>query len=162
MRPLPAELPVVRDALGEVVCQFRVLGIVKGRKQPVRFTNKFTGKQFYATPEDTRTYQRTLAQEAALAMRNRPPVTFPVAADIIAYLPLPRSKSRRWCDAALRGDIRPNVKPDWDNVGKQLDGAKGIIWLDDKQVADARVRKFYSLTPGLVVTIRGFKIMELL
>lgn len=71
-----------------------------------------------------------------------------------------------WKDAVLTGDafavritaytLRPKAKsnpkrfpfptskPDWDNEGKLVcDALNGIVWRDDAQIADGRVRKRY-------------------
>jgi Holliday junction resolvase RusA-like endonuclease len=34
-----------------------------------------------------------------------------------------------------------------------LDGLNQLVWLDDAQICDLRVRKIYSESPGLVIEI---------
>ena len=50
---------------------------------------------------------------------------------------------------------QPTVKPDADKLlrGAQ-DALKGIVYRDDNQVTDARVRKVYGETPGLACEVR--------
>lgn len=68
----------------------------------------------------------------------------PVSLDIIAYLPIPKSKPRVWREKALRGEIRPITKPDVDNYAKQiLDVMNGVYFDDDRQVVDLKVSKYY-------------------
>lgn len=51
--------------------------------------------------------------------------------------------------------IRPTKKPDWDNIGKIIcDSLNGVAYRDDAQIVDSMVRKFYSETPRVVVSIR--------
>ena len=54
----------------------------------------------------------------------------------------------------LSGNIRPAVKPDWDNLGKLVsDALNGIAYGDDKSVVEARVMKFYSELPRTEVIV---------
>jgi Holliday junction resolvase RusA-like endonuclease len=46
--------------------------------------------------------------------------------------------------------------PDWDNLGKQIcDCGSGIIWKDDRYIADGRVIKYYSACgePKVIINI---------
>ncbi len=54
---------------------------------------------------------------------------------------------------ALAGIVRPEVKPDWDNIAKCSDAFNGIVWGDDASVVDGFVRKAYAETPALVFRI---------
>lgn len=100
------------------------------------------------------------AQEQTLASLLAPhaprePVDGPVTLFVDAYLPLPKSKPKKWQAAARAGEIIPTVKPDADNLAKHLKDVMGQLhfWLDDKQVADLRVRKFYADVPRWEVTM---------
>jgi len=75
---------------------------------------------------------------------------------ITAYYPIPKNAGKRQKSAMLAGDIRPAKKPDWDNVGKVIcDALNNIAYKDDSQIVDARVRKYYSYTPEIVVAIKN-------
>jgi len=53
------------------------------------------------------------------------------------------------------GALRPTTKPDVDNYVKGVkDGLNKVIWQDDSQVIELTVRKFYSLSPRVVVCIK--------
>jgi len=85
--------------------------------------------------------EQLLEEEKLLALmyayRPPEPLQGPLVLGIKAYLPIPRSKSRKWQAAALAGEIRPTTKPDLDNCIKNLkDVCKGVFWLDDKQVVE--------------------------
>ena len=71
------------------------------------------------THEDQRTEQNKLM---ALMYEHRPPVPFqgPVTLGMRAFLPIPKSKSKKWQAAAITGEIRPTTKPDTDNLVKQM------------------------------------------
>lgn len=96
----------------------------------------------------------------ALLLEHRPPEPLkgPIILDIKLFLPIPRSKSKKWQAAALRGQVLPEVKPDWDNAGKNLcDVMKRVFWRDDAQVVDGRVRKYYGDPPRYEVEITQFE-----
>ena len=105
------------------------------------------------TDEDQRTEQNKLM---ALMYEHRPPVPFqgPVALGMRAFLPIPKSKSKKWKAAALAGEIRPITKPDTDNLVKQItDCAKGVFWEDDKQIVGLHAEKWYAEIPRWEVEI---------
>lgn len=54
------------------------------------------------------------------------------------------------------GLIRPEIKkPDWDNLGKKYsDMFNYNIWLDDTQVIDGSVHKYYSILPRVEIYLR--------
>lgn len=105
------------------------------------------------TPERTVSFEGRLAYAAQIAMGERPPFEGPLRLDVIMYMAVPASKPRKWREAALRGEIRPTQKPDWDNGGKLTDALNLIVWVDDKQIVDGRVRKFYSARPRTEVRV---------
>lgn len=105
------------------------------------------------TPERTVSFEGRLAYAAQIAMDGRPPLDGPLILDVRMYMAVPVSKNRKFREAALRGEIRPTVKPDWDNGGKLTDSLNLIVWIDDKQVVDGRVRKFYSDRPRTEVRV---------
>jgi Holliday junction resolvase RusA-like endonuclease len=72
---------------------------------------------------------------------------------VVAYVPIPKGWSKRKHALALAGEIRPVTKPDWDNYAKVCDALNSVVWIDDKQVIDGRVEKFYSERPRLRVVV---------
>lgn len=78
----------------------------------------------------------------------------PLYVEIIAYLGIPKSKSKKWRAAAIRGQERPTKKPDVDNLFKLVtDALSGILYNDDKQIVSCRVQKWYSEEPRTEVKI---------
>ena len=52
------------------------------------------------------------------------------------------------------GLIRPQAKPDWDNIGKKYsDMYSGNVWVDDIQVIRGTVSKFYSILPRVEIDV---------
>ena len=122
-------------------------------KERVRMTRQ--GHAY--TPERTVNYEGRLALAAQTAMGDAPPLDGPLEVDMIAYMPIAESKPKKWKAAASTGEIRPTKKPDWDNFGKILDALNLIVWVDDSQIVDGRVRKYYSDRPRMEITVRKIK-----
>ena len=78
----------------------------------------------------------------------------PLRVRILAKFPIPESWSKKNKEKALKGEIKPNKKPDLDNIAKIiLDGLNGVAYTDDKQVTSLEIEKAYSDTPCVVVYI---------
>lgn len=106
------------------------------------------------TAKKTRNYEVSVAQIAAIKMSGRKPVEGVVSVSLYAYMPIPVSKPKKWKEAALRGDILPNTRPDIDNLAKSvLDAINGIVFKDDNQIADLSIKKFYSDRPRMKVVV---------
>ena len=95
-------------------------------------------------------------------MASRPPVPLQgeISLEIWAYLPIPKSKPRKWRERAFAGLKKPTVKPDSDNLAKQiLDVMNGVFFEDDRQVTDLSVHKRYTDMPHpaqcWVITFKG-------
>jgi len=68
--------------------------------------------------------------------------------EIRAFFAIPTSASKKKKEAMLSGQIRPDKKPDLDNIAKViLDSANGLIYADDKQVVNLICDKYYSDRP---------------
>lgn len=84
------------------------------------------------------------------------PATDNLSIRITAFYAIPKSTGKAARARMATGEIRPTVKPDWDNVGKLVtDALNGIAYADDKQIVDARVRKFYAKSPITVIEIEN-------
>lgn len=121
-----------------------------------RHKQRWTGKfiQNY-TPKATVNAEAHVKLYGAQAMRGRPPFPGMIELVITLYMPIAPSWSKKKQAAARAGLLRPIMKPDWDNQAKATcDALNGICWVDDKQVVDGRVRRFYADRPRAVVTFR--------
>lgn len=132
--------------------------VAKGRP---RFRNRRTkaGAEFVQTysPEKTRSYDAVVRTLAELAMAGRPPLTGPLQVNFVAFLPIPRSWSKKRATSALEGRVLPTYRPDLDNMIKNVfDGSNGILFADDAQITDVVMSKRYSDRPRAV-----FEIIEL-
>lgn len=115
-------------------------GRLRGKERP-----RFNGRHAY-TPSKTRAAEHSIKQHAALAMRGKPVMEGPLSLDIFIWRHFPKSWSRKKREASrwVTG------KPDPDNSGKLCaDAFNKIIYHDDSQIADLRIRRMYiSETPN--------------
>ena len=134
------------------VVTFTVPGVPQGKGR-ARIV-KIRGSSRMATPQKTVDYEGLIAYAALQAMAGEPLIEDAAACNIFIYMPVPASWSDKKRRLALEGELLPTTKPDIDNVVKAvLDGCNGIVWWDDVQVVDLRVRKRYSGTPCVWVEV---------
>ena len=121
---------------------------------------RFTTKSGYAKaydPAKSRNYKafvRYIATDAA-KMQGWNYTDKALFMAVKAVLSVPKSKSKKWQLAALRGEIRPTKKPDNTNLVKGIEDAlSGCIYADDKQIVSSRISKWYGTEPRVEVTIK--------
>jgi len=127
--------------------EFLVPGPPRGKGRP-RFTK--TGMAY--TDDKTAAYENLVRLAFQAESQGAPPLTGPVSLSIIAYMPIPSSLS----DKRKRAMVgKPHTKKsDADNIAKAVnDGLNGVAYADDSQIWMLIVRKVYSETPRLEVTI---------
>ena len=106
------------------------------------------------TPAKTVGYEDRVRFAAHQAMGGGLPLLCPIRATLEIALQIPTSWSKRAQARAADGVEHPTTKPDMDNVVKAVfDALNGIVWRDDVQVVQLAVRKHYSHTPGVAVTV---------
>lgn len=126
-----------------------LLGAPRGKERP-----RLTKLGHVYTPAKTRDYEAALKFAAQQIMGDRPPLDGPLEIDIVVKKPIPASWPKKRQEAARSGAERPTSKPDFDNYAKTVDALNLVVWVDDGQVVDARVRKFYSDKPGMWIVVR--------
>lgn len=132
---------------------YLIIPVVPTGQQRPRFTAR--GKFGHAYKSST---QRANEREMRFYIdQQRPdePMQGPLEVDIKAYLPIPKSWPRWKIAAAISGELRPDKKPDVDNLAKNaLDCANGVLFEDDRQVVSIMARKFYGVNPRWEIGIR--------
>lgn len=135
-----------------MILSFTVSGIPVGKGR-ARFSTRNGIARAY-TPAKTRRFEDMIRCEAVDAMGGRDPIDEGVLVSVTAYVPMPKSWSKKKRELAVDGAIKPIVRPDADNFSKAaLDGCNAIIFRDDSLVTDLIVRKRYSERPRLVITV---------
>jgi len=131
-----------------MIIEFEIPGppMGKGRHRTTK-----TGYSY--TPKETVSYEN-LVKMCCREVYKGDPHQGQVEALIVACYPIPKSTSKKRAHQMATGYIRPIIKPDWDNIGKIVcDALNHIVYRDDAQIVDARVRKFFSERPRVAVTL---------
>jgi len=99
------------------------------------------------TPQKTRDYEEAVKLIARTQIKR--PLSGEIRASVNFYVQTPKSWSKAKFQLAERGQIRPAVKPDIDNLAKAILDAlnSGIGYNDDKQIVELHLQKFYSGRP---------------
>lgn len=110
------------------------------------------GRRFFKDRK-TRKAETGIGWAAKQAMKGYPILVGPLSLDIIIWVAPPKSWSRNKRTHAL--DIGFVVgKPDWDNIGKLIsDALNGIVYTDDSQISDAKIRRRYRENAGADVLV---------
>lgn len=108
------------------------------------------------TPETTASYENLINLSYIQALNGAPSPYWdkPVRIRIQAIYQIPKSFSKKRTAAALDGLIRPQVKPDIDNVVKIVcDALNKIAYKDDTQVVEIAACKLYGVEPMVRIDI---------
>lgn len=135
--------------------EFKVKGKVKA-KQSVKFGRN--GIKY--TPKDMIEY----ANLVKLSFINKYPAwevanfaDKPLKAEIDVFMPVPKSYSKKKAEQALKNEIKPTVKPDCDNIAKNInDALNGIVYPDDKQIVSLIVNKHYGNNADVKIRISDY------
>lgn len=131
---------------------FSVPGTPVGKGRPR--VGKIGGNARMFTPAKTAAYEGLIAHAASVAMGAAVPIEQACSVEMLIACPVPASWSKKKQAQALAGEILPTTKPDTDNVVKAIfDGMNGVVWRDDVQAVDLRVRKRYAEAPRVVVRV---------
>ena len=129
---------------------------IKPRPQKRDRIGSFGGHgRSYKHPEQSK-YEGKVAAFIAQYCPERP-FDGAVELKIVCYLPIPKSKTKKFKEAALLGHIRPTGKPDCTNMAKNIeDIMNGIFYYDDSQVVKLMVEKWYSDNPRWEIMLANF------
>lgn len=140
---------------------FTVMGEPFGKQRP-----RFMRNGHAYTPAETREHEE-LIRAAYIAYCGRCGIdinapffgaNIPVYVAITAYFKIPKTATKAKRRMCASGEIKPTVKPDWDNIGKLVtDALNGLAYADDKQVCYAAVSKLYATDdiPRVEIEIQG-------
>lgn len=104
------------------------------------------------TPEKTAAYENLIKLSCVDRMKDLQPLKGAIKISITAFYAMPKAFSRKKSKSALLGEIRPQTKPDLDNIVKVVcDALNKIAYADDKDIVEVHARKYYDLTPRIEV-----------
>lgn len=131
---------------------FTVEGKVKA-KQSFKFTQN--GRRY--TPSDIIEYSNLVKLSFIHKYPNWDMKEYenkPLRMEITVFMKIPKSFSKKKQNDAMLDNIRPIVKPDCDNISKNIcDSLNGIVYPDDKQICELLVRKKYAEREFVIIGI---------
>ena len=124
---------------------FIVDGKPQGKQRP-RFSR--ISKTVY-TPTKTAKYEKQIAKAYTESGGKCIPADCYVSVSVSAFFPVPKSYSKKKRENCLERILRPDKKPDMDNILKVvLDALNEVAYEDDKQVVELIGRKYYTESDG--------------
>lgn len=135
---------------------FIVDGKPQGKQRP-RFSR--ISKTVY-TPNKTVKYEKQIAKAYTDSGGKCIPADGYVSVNVSAFFPVPKSYSKKKREDCLERRLRPDKKPDMDNILKVvLDALNKVAYEDDKQVVELIGRKYYTESDGyLWISVREAKV----
>lgn len=129
------------------VYSIQVAGKPQGKDRP-RFN--FRTKRAYTT-KNTENYELAISNRWK-AVYGEEKLDGYIYLSVDAYYPLNKGDSLKQKERKLSGELRPDKKPDADNILKVVaDALNGVAYDDDKQIITMHCSKFYSMHPRIVI-----------
>lgn len=106
------------------------------------------------TPKETVSYENLVVAMFKQTYPYVRPLEGEVRGIIRAFYPIPQSVSKKRKEQMRSGAIRPQVKPDLDNVEKIIyDALNGVAYTDDSHITQMTISKHYSDVPRVEILI---------
>lgn len=132
-------------------------GEPRGKSRPRAFLKRGAKglKVGLYTPDDTRNYEAAIRVVAQAEMKLSPALDEPLEMQLVAVFTPPRSWSEKKQQAALRGEVAYDKRPDLDNIVKAwADGLNGVVYRDDALIVRKVAEKRYGPQALVAVTVR--------
>ena len=108
---------------------------------------RFTNGHAY-DPQRSQNYKKLVRFWVTQHLKKIPgfkPFENALCVDLIFYMGIPSSWSKKKRIQAINGEIRPISRPDADNLCKSVtDAVNGLLWVDDSIITDLSVKKRYT------------------
>ena len=132
--------------------KFTVKGdpVPQGRPRATRIGNKIT----MYDPKKSRDYKKLVSTSVDSQYKGEPlQNALEMTIDIYRFIPKSTTKKNR---GLIENNLyRPIVKPDVTNIAKGVEDAlNGILYKDDSQIVDLRIRKYYSDNPRIEIEVK--------
>lgn len=106
------------------------------------------------TDEKTRAYEKMVASYASRAMGDRKPFECACRMEVVAYIGVTESWTKKKKASALAGELPECGAFDVDNIAKAaMDAINGIAYADDGQVLSLTTHKLYTEGPEKLVVV---------
>lgn len=130
-----------------------ISGEPMGKARPRAFI--FKGHVRVYTPQKTVNYETRIQERFATLYPKFKPWAGPVSIRVYAFFKIPKSTSKTTAKEMISGKVRPTKKPDLSNILKVVEDAlNGVAYLDDSQVVDGSIHKYYGFAPMVEINIR--------
>lgn len=107
------------------------------------------------TPKKTQEYEEYVKMCWVAKYGSIQPSEQPLEMNIVFYMPIPKSYSKKQRAEILNGRLKPTKKPDIDNLIKSvLDALNGLAYADDSQIIKVTAVKRYAETGSMELTIK--------
>lgn len=142
----------IKSEVWEDGTRYLMIPIVPVAKARPRFTK--TGHAY--TPDKTKDYEETVRQCWQLAHKGMATSVIELCCDF--YMPIPKTFSKGMAKLAEEGKIRPDKKPDIDNLVKAVqDALNAVAYTDDKLIASEHLERWYSYEPRVEIRVKELK-----
>lgn len=109
------------------------------------------------TPKRQREAMQTLKYVAGIEMGERVPLEGPLSASFVFCYPWPASMSKK--RRAAQGSHWKTSRPDASNLLKLIEDAlTGVVWLDDAQIVQIGVQKYYDTIPRVELRVSACRV----
>ena len=109
---------------------------------------RFTKQGHAYDPQRSQNYKQLVRFWVTQHLKKIPgfkPYENALCIDLVFYLGIPSSWSKKKRIQAIQGEIRPTSRPDADNLCKSVtDAVNGLLWVDDSIITDLSVKKRYT------------------
>lgn len=136
--------------------EFEVIGAPVGKKRP-KFSTLHGYAQAIKRDEDV-IYENLVK----LSFQQGKSVTYdlfdkPIKMKIEAFFDIPKSFSSKKIIEATEGRIKPQKKPDADNIAKIIcDALNNVAYKDDTQIIELTIVKKYAVEPKVKITLEEY------
>lgn len=132
----------------------KVKFIIEG--EPVGKGRPRHGKSRIYTPAKTKAVENNIAYFYKVNVKHYFEEYVKMNLDL--FYKIPKSDSKKKREMKLNNELRPNKKPDADNVIKLVaDALNEVAYKDDTQIIEIVCRKFYSDIPRMEITLEDVK-----
>lgn len=138
---------------------FSVAVLPRGKGRPRATVRRGSQHATVYTDPKTRAYEAGLKAAAGKVMRGRAPFEGALAVSLRFRIPVPPSFSKKRIDAILTGVEPYGGAFDTDNLAKAvLDGFNGVVFADDRQIAELNLVRIPSQRPGIDIKVERFRL----
>lgn len=131
---------------------FEIVGRPFGKQRP-RFVRMGRFSKVI-TATETVNYEVQVKESFVRMCEPERLLTGPLGIILSVYHYIPKSTSMKKRQQMIDTLIRPELTPDWDNIGKVVcDALNKMAYADDKQIVDSHVLKYYGERPRVEVEI---------